>query len=218
MSLQATATEGTQGDSISSWAGGPGVKDWCESELVRRMVDGEDRAWREFLRRYDGMIINRIATMLRRFANQVSSTDADEVRATFLLALTQRDMRRLRSFDAARGVRLSTWMIVIVSNLTWDLLRAHRRSGHASAEPTDWATTDDDALAALITREQLQELNALLASATSERNRRFLKLVFDDECPATRIADEFGINVKTVYSRKHKLLRRLQTAHQQGPS
>ena len=105
----------------------PTVPDRAESELLAGLLGGSERAWREFHLRYDRLIYRCITKVTGRFAAVVSQDDIREIYATLLVQLLSNDMHKLRTFDAARGNRFSSWLGLLAINAAYDYLRAIRR-------------------------------------------------------------------------------------------
>jgi RNA polymerase sigma-70 factor (ECF subfamily) len=182
-----------------------------EAALVRAMIAGERRAWREFHRRYDRLLQRCIARATARFSARVSADDAAEIYATVLVQLCASDMAKLRSFDPARGNRFSSWLGLIAIHGAVDHLRAlksepQRAPIEEAEEVSADAPTPDQAL------EQKQAL-ALVSSAIDalpDKDRELLTLYFDEGLDVEQIAARMQISVKTVYSKKHKIQTRLE--------
>ena len=195
------------GSSISSTSAS---KHWSETELVQRMVRNEELAWREFLLRYQGLIRSVIERTTRRFSRLVGGAERDEIYACFLHSLLQRDMHKLRLFDARRGTQLSTWIGLLATNLSWDHVRSTLRRPlgvHALADEV--SAPGPDPLSELVAKESIRERHQLLASL-SAKDKRFIELFYVQALSADEIAAAMNISVKTVYSKKHKLSVRLQ--------
>jgi RNA polymerase sigma factor (sigma-70 family) len=89
---------------------------------LSKLEEGDSQtAWDLFVGRYRKLIL---ATIRRLVSN---GDDVMDVFATICQELSTNDFARLRRYSAARGeaVRLSTWLVVVVRNLTVDWLR-HR--------------------------------------------------------------------------------------------
>lgn len=185
---------------------------WSESELVERMVGNDELAWREFLQRYHALIRSVIERTTRRFSGLVGSWENDEIYASFLHSLLQRDMHKLRMFDARRGTHLSTWIGLLATNAAWDHVRAAlRRPQGMPALAAEISAPGPDPLAELVARETVRELRELL-DALSAKDKRFIELFYVHALSVEQIAVAMNISVKTVYSKKHKLSARLQSA------
>ncbi|MGC4088382.1 MAG: sigma-70 family RNA polymerase sigma factor [Polyangiaceae bacterium] len=121
------------------------------------------------------------------------------------------DKRKLRTFETGRGTRLGTWLGLLATHTAYDFLRAVRRmpkhddlnsaAALSSGAPDPSETT--------LLREQAQLLARAL-SELSDKDRQFVELFYGHGLAAEEVAERMGINIKTVYTKKHKLQARLQ--------
>jgi RNA polymerase sigma-70 factor, ECF subfamily len=188
-------------------------KEWTDSELLRRVLHSERPAWQELVRRFRSLIYRCITKVTGRYESVLSSADAEEVYADVLMALVRDDMRKLRLYDARRGTKLSSWIGMIATNVAYDYLRGTARrpildriDGVPDIENEDAQSPLDG----ILSEERRASLNDLL-SGYSDKDRAFVSLYYAQGLEAEEVAEEMRISVKTVYSKKHKLLARLQT-------
>jgi len=178
--------------------------------LVARLVEGETAAWREFNDRYAAMLHRAIGRVLGRFGAVASSDDVREVYAKLCLSLLARDKIKLRTFDPTRGARLGSWLVRLAMQATYDHLRRIKRNpvdfrhelGEVACELPDpyqscWVRQRASLLAGVIAR-------------LSDREREFFRLYFGEGLDADEIAARMKITVSTVYTKRHKLERRLE--------
>jgi RNA polymerase sigma-70 factor (ECF subfamily) len=187
--------------------------EWTENELQSRMLAREGAAWREFHRRYDRLIFRCIHKITSRFPGSVTSEDVREIYAMFLLGLNKRDMHKLRTFEPERGNKLSSWVGMLATNAAWDYLRSvARQPQYASLSDAEGIHCDlTDPYEDLLQKERWSVVNELLSSF-SEKDQTFVHLYFVDGLQPEEIAEQMGISVKTVYSKKHKIRCRLEKA------
>lgn len=184
---------------------------WSEGELVERMLRNEELAWREFLQRFHALIRSVIERTTRRFAPRLGGSEREEIYASFLHGLLQRDMHKLRMFDARRGTQLSTWIGLLATNTAWDHVRAALRKPYSAPTlPAETASPAPDPLGELVAKEAVRELRQLLASLSS-KDKLFIELFYVQNLSAEEVAITMNISVKTVYTKKHKLSARLQS-------
>ncbi len=180
--------------------------------LVEAMIRNEAAAWREFQRRFDRVIHRCITKVTRRFASVLTSEDTREIYSMLLVSLVANDHHKLRTFDEARGNRLSSWLGLLAINCAYDYLRAVRREpGKGSlAEAVDVASEQPDPY-----EHAAQRQRARIAARTLEhfsaRDRTFAALYFGEGMAPEEIARSLKISVKTVYSKKHKIQTRLES-------
>ena len=179
--------------------------------LIAGLVTNDPAAWRMFQTKYDALIMRCITTVTRRFASMVSQDDVREVYANLYVSLLGNDMHKLRTFDAERGNRFSSWIGLLAINAAYDFLRTLKR------EPQKECITDMEIVADLPDAFELTSENerASIAQAAlaefSEKDRTFASLYFGEGMEPQDIATEMNISIKTVYSKKHKIQSRLET-------
>lgn len=187
--------------------------DWSDTELLERMMRREGLAWREFHSRYDRLIYRAIHKVTQRFSSVLESADVEEIYAGLMCSLNSRDMHKLRTFDHERGHRLSTWVSLLATNASWDYLRAISRQPQrgSALEAEDVSSPCPDPFNALATKEEWLRVHETLLGF-SEKDRTFVELFFVEGRTPEQIAVQMRISVKTVYSKKHKIRCRLESA------
>jgi RNA polymerase sigma-70 factor (ECF subfamily) len=188
------------------------LTEMSDTQLLRRVLRQDERAWKEFHRRFRSLLYRCISKVIGRYDAVLSSADPDEIYAEVLLALVRDDFRKLRLWDARRGTKLSSWLGMIATNTAYDYLRGTARRpilDRIDGVPDMFDPQDSSPLDQLLEQERRHTLNDLL-SDYSDKDRTFVALYYAQGMAAEDVADEMGISIKTVYSKKHKLLTRLQ--------
>src|SRR5262249_32670999 len=187
-------------------------KDWTDTELLRRTLRNETRAWNELVRRYRALIFRCVSKVLGRYESVLSSADIDEVYGEVMMTLVRDGMRKLRRYDPRRGTKLSSWIGMIATNVAYDYLRGTARRpilDRIDGVP-DIEEESDSPLDTILSGERRAQLNTMLADY-SDKDRAFVSRYYAQGLEAEEVAGEMKISVKTVYSKKHKLLARLQS-------
>jgi RNA polymerase sigma-70 factor (ECF subfamily) len=190
-----------------------GIEPWTDEELRLRMLAREPRAWREFHARFDRLVYRCIQKVTVRFARSLGSDEVRDIYAQFLLALTAKDMHKLRTFSPDRGNKLSSWIGMLATNAAWDHLRSVARSpmGGSLGEAEVLPATHADPYATLLAKERWACVSDTLRTF-SEKDQTFVRLYYVDGLSPEEVAAEMSISVKTVYSKKHKIRSRLEQA------
>jgi len=181
-----------------------------EMELIARLLADEPAAWREFNQRYSRLMLACITRVSARIAYR-GIDDVQEIYATLCLQLLNDDKHKLRKFEPNRGTRLGTFLHILASHCAHDFYRANRHKA-ATTDLTDLPIPCDDP--SPVESALLRERGRLLANALatlSEKDREFMDLYFGQGLDSHEIAERLGIQLKTVYTRKHKLQLRLQS-------
>lgn len=180
--------------------------------LLEGLLVNDPRAWREFGVRYERLIQRCIAKVIRRFGSRVTAEDAREIQGQLVLSLLANDKHKLRSFDAARGNRFSSWIGMLAMNAAYDHLRSIRREPNKTAldAAVDVPADVSDPFEQTAERERAG-LAARMLSDFSERDRTFAALYFGEGMDPVQIAERMNISIKTVYSKKHKIQSKLES-------
>ena len=173
-----------------------------DSEVVRAFLDGDERAFGELVKRYDG-----------RLVNFVYRTVGDRERAQDLVQETfVRVYRHLRRFDQSK--KFSTWIYTIAGNLAKNELRNRsrnplilfqtiRRNWEADHRPLEWEDSSfkpDD----LYRRRFLKELVEKAVVELPEHHRIVFVLRELEGKTYEEIAEITGCNLGTVKSRLNR--------------
>lgn len=173
-----------------------------DSEVVRRFLDGDERAFAEIVRRYD-----------KRLHNFVARTVGDREQAEDLVQETfVRVYRHLHRFDQSR--KFSTWIYTIAGNLAKNELRNRSRNPlvlfqaimknwGAGFRPLEWEdpkTRPDDLYRRRFLREKVNEAVEQLP----EHHRTVFVLRELHGKSYEEIADIIDCNLGTVKSRLNR--------------
>jgi RNA polymerase sigma-70 factor, ECF subfamily len=182
-----------------------------DAALIGAMLRGDGPAWRAFHARYDRVIHGAIHRVTGRFALRMSRDDAGEIYATLLVQLCAGGMSKLRSFDPARGTRLSSWIGLLAVNCAYDHLRALRHEPRrASLDECEHLGTDAPQPDEVLDLKDRARLASAILRDFSEKDREFVTLYFGEGLAVEQIAERMRISVKTVYSKKHKIKTRIE--------
>jgi RNA polymerase sigma-70 factor (ECF subfamily) len=183
---------------------------WTEAELLDRLLTSDASAWRELNQRYARLVTSCIQRVVARFARRVSADAVEEIYATFSLKLLANDKHKLRSFELSRGNKLGTWLGMLATHCAYDYLRSVRREPSAVCltEAETLSSEQRDPCENAMLSERAQLVRALLGEF-SDKDRQFVTLYYQDGLSPEHVAERLGISVKTVYSKKHKIQRKL---------
>lgn len=196
----------------------PELRRASDNELLSAAMDRDERAWHELLRRYRPLIFRCILRVVKRYGAQLSTEDVDEIFGDVCVTILHNDMHKLRAWDPARGARLSSWLGLLAINVAHDHLRqVSRRPQVVRLEPlrdpdgdamAEQPAPEPSALDHLLEKERYVVLGRLL-QGFSLRDRRFVELYYGAGLSPEEVAEQMGISVKTVYSKKNKVRARL---------
>jgi excisionase family DNA binding protein len=125
-----------------------------DAALLRAVLDCDDCAWRELVRRYSGPLRDA-ARQATESVQAIDDDELDDVLGDLWLYLLEDHLRRLRSFDANGATRLLGWLKMLVVEIALKRVRATRRR---RTEPL----SEKMQIAALPPREEPVERERLL--------------------------------------------------------
>jgi RNA polymerase sigma-70 factor (ECF subfamily) len=158
-----------------------------DEALAARLVDGDELALRELLRRYE----QRLARFLHR---QTGGRDVEDLyQETWL-----RVVRHADRFDATR--RFSTWLFQIAVNLCRDWQRR---------PPPEPRALDDEPAAAGLERSDAALDAAQLLARLPQAQREVVVLRYYQDLSEDEVAEILDIPKGTVKSRMHQAIARL---------
>ena len=184
----------------------------CDMDMVAGLLENRPEAWRALTLRYGRLIQSCISRVVSRFPSVVRAEDQAEIYSMLYLQLLANDRSKLRSFAPERGSRLSTWLGLLATHTAYDFLRSIRRIPRTTglAEAEELAGEMPDPVDVTLVRERASLVDVALSGFTS-KDREFVELYFGEGLDPDEVARRMGISVKTVYSKRHKIQRRLQS-------
>lgn len=182
-----------------------------EIDLRDRMLSGHNAAWREFVRRYDRLVWLQIHRLAAAFPKALNAVDLEEIHANLYAALLSNRMHRLRYWEPGKGTKLATWIALLTTNIARDYLRAvTRRPGWSPIESHAASLkSDSDPVGHASTRQACDRLRDAVGEM-SDRDRSVLLRIYVEEATPDEVAEEFGMSVKTVYTRTHRIRHALK--------
>ncbi|TAN38349.1 MAG: sigma-70 family RNA polymerase sigma factor [Nitrospirae bacterium] len=187
-----------------------------DSDLIERCLGvSHQEAWEEFVGTYAGLIWSAIHRTCALYNFACRKEDAEDLFNSIFLSLIENDFRKLRQFRGDNNCSLSTWLTVVAGRRTIDFIRQDK--GHLSAEPANensdiWETIADGGSPAdvLLAGKQTGEILAREVARLIPRDRLIYHLLFIRGCSAEETAKVLGISDDLVYSRKHRIIKRLK--------
>jgi RNA polymerase sigma-70 factor, ECF subfamily len=181
-------------------------------ELVKGLVENDPDAWRALTLRYGRLIQSCIGRVTARFSSVVRPDDGAEIYSMLCVQLLANDRGKLRSFAPERGCKLGTWLGLLATHTAYDFLRSIRKIPRTAqlAEAEELASESPDPADVTLDHERMRHMGSVLAGFT-QKDREFVELYFGEGLDPDEVARRMGISVKTVYSKKHKIQRRLES-------
>ncbi|HKI73220.1 MAG TPA: RNA polymerase sigma factor [Pseudomonadales bacterium] len=169
-----------------------------DNELIRRALDGSERAWLALIQRYEKRLYNYA---LRMSGNP---DDAMDILQDCLMSV----YRNLGSF---RGeAKFSTWLFQIAAFRCTDYFRRRRREyvdDDTDTLPDPNAATMPDA--SLDTARDNQSISSLMQSLSPDQ-RQVIELKFFQHFTFDEIAGQLGISPNTAKTRLYAALEKMR--------
>jgi RNA polymerase sigma-70 factor (ECF subfamily) len=183
-----------------------------ETTLLEGLLGDDASAWREFNVRYARLIYACIGRITARFGGVVRADAVSDIYSMLCVQLLANDKIKLRTFEPGRGSKLGTWLGLLATHTAYDYLRTIRRiPKHADLTEAEQLSSDTpDPSEQTLVRERAQIAAEVLASF-SDKDREFARLYYGEGLTPEDVARRMRISIKTVYSKKHKIQRRLET-------
>ncbi|HEX3881438.1 MAG TPA: sigma-70 family RNA polymerase sigma factor [Stellaceae bacterium] len=159
------------------------------------LLGGDKRAWDAFVRRYAGLIVAAVRSVIP------STGDIEDFSQEVFVRLCKDNFRLLRTYDPARA-GLSTWITIVARSTTRDGLRRRR----PDSLPIDMVPESQLAVPPVEPVQKIKLPDALL----SPRQREILTMLYDKEMDVAEVAAALGIDPQTVRSAHHKAMLKLR--------
>ena len=189
-----------------------------DRELLQLCIDGDRSAWGEFVERFSRYVYYLIQVTAKRHSVRIDEEESADLHNDLFLALLEDDRRRLRAFRGSNGCSVRSWIRVIIIRRTIDALRKRKKVLSLDAGPEEKGSAPvvvderPDALDQMVAFEDQQKRERLseLANLLSESDRLLLEMLFVQKLSPDVIAATLNINKGALYTRKTRLVQRLQ--------
>ena len=189
-----------------------------EKELISGCIARDEAAWKEFLKCYSDCIYGSVVNLLKKFSID-SSEAAEDIYAAVIEKLLDNDCRALRNFKW--NSKLTTWLISISRNRTYDHLRSLKRKPTVSLDAP--VSEDEDEYIKFIA-EEIDLDHDIEVSLTVEEaleripegDRLILNLYYIEGLKEREIADLLEMSTDALSARKSRALAKLKTLAAKG--
>ena len=167
----------------------------AEPNELAALIAGDKRAWDRFVRRYAGLIVTAVRSLVRE------GTDAEDLVQEVFARLCKDDFRLLKTYDPARA-GLTTWLTIVARSTARDMQRRYRPA---------ISTLDDVPESVLAVTDVHAEPLKLPPDLLSPRQQLVITLLYEREMDVSEIAQFLGVDPQTVRSTHHKAMLKLRT-------
>jgi len=175
-------------------------------ELVRRCIERQPGAWREFVDLYAPTVKALARRYLRLHGQFPDESLLEDMLQDVVVALTRRDYRLLKNYDPTYAFK--TYLGVVTRTEVHRLLRKKRPRLGAPEELEAAAPVAPDASEGAEEAESAEIVTAALARLP-ERDATILKLRFMRELDYRQIAEAMGMPEGSVGQTLHRAKRKL---------
>lgn len=181
-------------------------------ELLAAVIGREPGAWQVFFKKHERLVVACIRRVYARYNVPLPQSELEDLVSSTCLDLVRGDFKKLRKYDPDRGYRLSSWLGLIATNVAHDALR-RRAPPHESTDDEDSPLAElrsslPDPLEILDNKEKTTILAQAITMLTPT-DQEFVKLYYGESLSPEEIAEQSGVSVGTIYSRKHKIRGKL---------
>jgi RNA polymerase sigma-70 factor (ECF subfamily) len=183
--------------------------------LVQRLVAGDAQAWRDFVLRFQRLVLARVLATAREIGLPLAQPDAEDHCAEVFSRLVAGDFAVLRRFEGRST--LSTWLSVVTRRIVMRRLAAARRdlagtgSGRALPLESLAGKGDEDPLAHLI-GEESHELLALGLAQLGERHQQLARLFYLDGCTYREISEQLDMPLNSIGPTLNRIQQKLRAS------
>ena len=190
----------------------------ADSDLIRKCLAKDDKAWDEFVSRYSNLIYDAIIRTFDRYGSPSRPDIIADLHNDIFLLIIDHECRVLQQFEGRNGCQLGHYLRTVTIRRTVDFLRkirpvisldeedSHGLLDAASSEREEEPETGLDALV----RDEQQQLLCAFMDELENDDRRLCELLSSDGQSPRGIAQTLGITVDYFYVRKKRLLAKLR--------
>lgn len=183
-----------------------------ERQFILLLLKRDAHTWREFVCRYENLIVSRILSTCRECGVAPRPDLVEDCGAEVMATLFQGDLNGLRQFQGRS--KLSTWLAVIVRRTTLNVLRRQQRDTEKirpNDSQFDIATVPEPFSngTAELPAEERTQLQTCMAQL-KQTDHQVLVLYFDQNMSYAEIGLALGITENAVGPKLHRAQKRLK--------
>jgi RNA polymerase sigma-70 factor, ECF subfamily len=183
-----------------------------ELKILEDLLQKKRGAFQKFHKKYYRLVFTCIRKVFHKWNIPSNEEDISDIMGQVFLNLVKNDFRKLRLFDPEKGYKLSSWVGLISTNTTYDILRKKRLKAESLDDPDKYVPEPRSVfLSPPEELEKKEKLNIVLKAfeQLSDIDRRFVELYYEHQLTHEEIAMHMGIALNTVYSKKNKIKAKL---------
>lgn len=191
------------------------AKSLSEKELLYSCIQGCQESWDTFVSKYTNLIHHTIRRVLHTYKVYAHYHDTHDIHNNFFLSLIEDNYKKLRQYEGRNGCSVSSWLVVVATNLVLKFIRQRKRYilGSSNTVNVDevgiLSDSQEQQPEELLLEKEHEELFKELISDLNANDKLFLELYCRRGLPAEKVAGILSITVSTVYSKKSRIREKL---------
>jgi RNA polymerase sigma-70 factor (ECF subfamily) len=183
--------------------------------LVQQLVAGDAQAWREFVLRFQRLLLTRVLAAAREIGQPLPPPDAEDLCAEVFSRLVAGNFAVLRRFEGRST--LSTWLCVVTRRIVIRRLAVARREPSRqtarSTPPIESlpGPSDQEPLSQLL-GEEAHDLLAAGLAGLGERHRQLACLFYLDGCSYREISEQLDMPLNSIGPTLNRIQQKLRAS------
>ncbi|MEW6109630.1 MAG: sigma-70 family RNA polymerase sigma factor [Nitrospirota bacterium] len=187
-----------------------------EKDLLQACINGDKHAWDLFVEQYTNLVYHTIQKIFKIYRPDFFYQDLEDLHNNVFLSLMENDCRKLKQYKGTNGCSVSSWIMVITTNITLNFImrkKSHISLDDAEDDSKSLRETIADPQPSVIDQVEDSERMVLLKElieGLSANDKLFLQYYYIEELPPEEIAEIMSITVSAIYSKKSRIIEKLK--------
>jgi RNA polymerase sigma factor (sigma-70 family) len=178
-----------------------------EAQLLQGCIEGDKQSWETFVKQFSRLIYHSIYKTLRVNDRPTAPDDINDLFQDIFTSFCADRCKKLRVFDPAKGLTLSSWIRMIAVHMTIDYIRKCKDIPSLEDIPIPPSQSGDQE--SVINRESQENLRVLLEELPA-KDKLLIELSIMRELPPEEVARMLHVSVGAFYTRKNRIIERLR--------
>ena len=178
-----------------------------DSELLKGCAAGDKKSWPLFVMKYNRLIYHTIYSTLRVNGFPTGPGVVNDLFQEVFTSFCDNNYKKLRMFDSQKGVKLSSWLMMITIRMTIDHVGQSKPvtfPDQLPAEPSQAGSQEG-----LLCEESLGLLGKVII-LLSTKDMLLIELFYLKELPPEEIAKILNISLGALYTMKNRVMGKMR--------
>lgn len=185
------------------------------NELITGCLNDDKSAWELFVRTYSKLIWSAIHRTFSLYSFRYSREDSEDLYSSVFASLIEEDFRKLRQFRNEDACSFATWLRVVTSRMAIDHIRRDKNNlfveaGEGGADIIDTIPENSPSVVEALEQKQMNGHFEKAIELLSDDDRDIYHHLFTKDTPPEEIAASLGLTVSTVYSKRHRIIKKIK--------